>query len=346
MALQGIDISDWQHGINLAAVPGDFVVSKATEGVAYISPDCARQVEQALSLGKLVGVYHYVNGNGAEAEAQHFINHTRNWVGKAIFVIDWEQGGNTAWGNLDYLRALVREVIRLTGIPPMIYASQAVYPWQVAQEFNCSTWVAQYANMQPTGYQDKPWNEDAYGCSMRQYASTGRLNGYAGNLDLNKFYGDKTAWLKIANPANKKPQVPTTTPTLPQLQGSAVDIAIDVLAGKYGVDPERRAKLGNRYAEVQGLINHIATASVETLVKETWAGKYGNGERRKAILGKRWRGVMDSINGNKQTIYTVKAGDTLSGIAAKYGTTWQALAQANGIANPNIIFVGQRITIK
>ena len=79
MALQGIDISDWQHGINLSAVPCDFVISKATEGVNYISPDCARQVEQALSLGKLVGVYHYVNGNGAEAEAQHFVCNTRTY---------------------------------------------------------------------------------------------------------------------------------------------------------------------------------------------------------------------------------------------------------------------------
>lgn len=39
--------------------------------------------------------------------------------------------------------------------------------------------------------------------------------------------------------------------------------------------------------------------------------------------------------------YTVKSGDTLSGIAAKYGTTYQQLAQINGIANPNKIYPGQ-----
>ena len=43
--------------------------------------------------------------------------------------------------------------------------------------------------------------------------------------------------------------------------------------------------------------------------------------------------------------YTVKAGDTLSGIAAKYGTTYQAIAAYNGIKNPNLIFVGQKIKI-
>ena len=45
------------------------------------------------------------------------------------------------------------------------------------------------------------------------------------------------------------------------------------------------------------------------------------------------------------TVYTVKAGDTLSGIAAKYGTTYQALASYNGISNPNKISVGQKIKI-
>lgn len=39
--------------------------------------------------------------------------------------------------------------------------------------------------------------------------------------------------------------------------------------------------------------------------------------------------------------YTVQAGDTLSGIAARYGTTVQTLASLNGITNPNVIRVGQ-----
>ncbi|MEE6636567.1 LysM domain-containing protein, partial [Limosilactobacillus pontis] len=38
-------------------------------------------------------------------------------------------------------------------------------------------------------------------------------------------------------------------------------------------------------------------------------------------------------------------GDTLSGIASAHGTTWQALAQKNGIVNPNVIYVGQTIKL-
>ena len=45
------------------------------------------------------------------------------------------------------------------------------------------------------------------------------------------------------------------------------------------------------------------------------------------------------------SVYTVKKGDTLSQIAAKYGTTYQAIAAYNGIKNPNAIRVGQKIKI-
>ena len=47
------------------------------------------------------------------------------------------------------------------------------------------------------------------------------------------------------------------------------------------------------------------------------------------------------------TVYTVKSGDTLSGIANKYGVKggYQELAKYNGISNVNVISVGQKIKI-
>lgn len=44
-------------------------------------------------------------------------------------------------------------------------------------------------------------------------------------------------------------------------------------------------------------------------------------------------------------IHLVTRGESLSGIAARYGTTAQALAKVNGIADPNYLFVGQRLLV-
>ena len=43
--------------------------------------------------------------------------------------------------------------------------------------------------------------------------------------------------------------------------------------------------------------------------------------------------------------YIVRPGDTLSSIAARYGTTVAAIAQANNISNPHLIRVGQRLVV-
>lgn len=53
----------------------------------------------------------------------------------------------------------------------------------------------------------------------------------------------------------------------------------------------------------------------------------------------------DNTVANNATTYVVKSGDTLSGIAIKYGTTYQALARLNGISNPNYIYVGQVLKV-
>ncbi|MDU1990335.1 MAG: LysM peptidoglycan-binding domain-containing protein, partial [Enterococcus faecalis] len=51
--------------------------------------------------------------------------------------------------------------------------------------------------------------------------------------------------------------------------------------------------------------------------------------------------VNGSVTGN---IYTVQYGDNLSLIATKLGTTYQALAQRNGLTNPNLIYPGQTLS--
>jgi lysozyme len=198
--MQGIDISNWQRGIDLSRVPCDFVIVKSTEGMTYVDPCCDGFVQQAIGLGKLWGFYHYVTGGDPEAEADFWVRQTSGYFRAGIPCVDWESGGNRAWGDVDYLRRFVQRVIDKTGVKPLIYASATSFPWGVCDELDCGAWVAQYASNNTTGYQDHPWNEGAYDCVIRQYSSAGRLAGYNGNLDLDKAYMTKEQWARYADP--------------------------------------------------------------------------------------------------------------------------------------------------
>lgn len=348
MAFQGIDISNWQNGINLQNVPADFVIIKATQGTGYISPDFERQINQAFACGKYVGVYHYVNGAGAAAEARHFYNIIKPYLNKVIICTDWEKEQNSQWGNLNYLDQFMKEINALTSIPTLLYASQSGFPWSTASNNNGGTWVAQYANFNTTGYQETPWNEGAYNCTIRQYSSAGRLPGWGGNLDLNKAYITKEMWMEYANPSGKGDYIPNPTPANPTIDNmDLMDLVAETMMDKYGKGQDRERNLGSRYQEVQNMINYIMFTDAKTLADEVWTGKYGNGSKRKNILGPRWDEVMSVVNGGGSTgrVYTVQSGDTLSSIAAKFGTTYQHIAQINGLSNPNLIYPGQRLRI-
>ena len=307
--LNGIDVSNWQNGINLAAVPADFVICKATQGNSYVSPDCVRQVEQGAAAGKLIGTYHYISGSGAVAEADFYLNNIKNWIGKYMMCLDWESNQNSQWGNESYLKQVAQRIIERTGIPPVIYVQQSRLSAvkAIADELNCGLWVAQYANMDQTGYQATPWNEGAYTCAIRQYSSAGRLSGYSGNLDLNKFYGDRNAWLKYCNPDGAHEDTGgSTTPSQPASPtGSTLDLVVGVMQGEYGNGDARKAALGSRYDEVQDMINHISSASASTLASEVKSGKYGNGETRKIALGSRYDEVQKIVNGSSKSVSAI-----------------------------------------
>lgn len=349
MSMKGIDISSHQMGIDLSVVPCDFVIIKATQGTGYVNPDCNRAYQQAKAAGKCLGVYHYAGGNDAAAEADYFLKNIQGYIGEAILVLDWESAQNSQYGKNDaaWVKTWLDIVYSKTGIRPLLYISQSIMG-KFANIGDYGLWIAQYANMNTTGYQDTPWNEDAYTCAIRQYSSAGRLSGYSGNLDLDKFYGDRDAWNKYAGKGNTAtPSAPTTsTPSTSAPSGTILDLVVATLQGKYGNGDTRKSALGSRYEEVQNMINHIATASASTLAKEVLAGTYGIGDTRKAVLGSRYDEVQAIVNGNSATYYTVKSGDTLSGIAAKYGTTVAKLQNLNGIKNANLIYAGQKIRVK
>lgn len=367
MTLNGIDISNWQQGIDLSKVPCDFVIAKATQGTGYVSPDCARQIEQARQTGKRFGVYHYVSGSNAVAEANYFVDNCANWIGKGLFCIDWESNENAAWGNEGYLEQVVAQVKARTGIPPIIYVQASRYAQvaAVANRQNCGLWIAQYANMNPTGYQSKPWNEGAYACVIRQYSSSGRLPGYGGNLDLNKFYGDGSVYDKYVTGGGNGSHIAPSQPSDPLAGRSDDDLADAVIRGEFGDGDARKQKLGARYGAVQALVNQKLAKPASS--GRTYTVQPGDtlsgiaaklGVAQSQITGFHsgnpnliYPGEVLAIGGaaapaqSAGTTYTVRSGDTLSGIAAKYGTTYQAIAAKNGIANPNLIYPGQVLHI-
>ena len=376
MTMQGIDISSYQAGSDLTSVPCDFIIVKATQGAGYVNPDCVRAVEQALAAGKLVGVYHYIDGSGAQGEADHFVDQISGWVGRVLVCLDWESGSNVRWGDLGYLGAVIDRVRERTGRPPVVYASSAAFPWQTCADRDCGAWVAQYASMDQTGYQDHPWGEGAYDCLIRQYSATGRLPGWAGDLDLDIFYGDRTLWdayVTGAGGAGKESDVQLTDIVIRpdgheatvQDVLSYIDMRCETLAGQMddlmgivkagGItrrgDGDETGRtdlcwevgwLPKNFAALQDLISRAAQREdVTALVNELQAARRAADDqaRQQAEPGTVAAAALAA------DVHVVEAGETLKGIAEAAGTTVQAIVDANPGLAPNDLVAGQRITV-
>ena len=314
MSMNGIDIASYQSALNPSAMTGtDFIIVKATQGTYYTSPCWRNQADGTLRAGKLLGLYMYATNDDPTQQAARFLSTVRDYIGRAVLAVDWESNQNGAFGNPAHLEAIVKAVIAQSGVRPIIYVQASALPAvePVAKRNNCGLWVAQYADMNATGWQTHPWNEGRYTCALRQYTSNGHVPGYGGPLDLDLAYMDASAWGRYAA-VNGKPK--PVTPSAPVL--NLEKMADDVIAGKYGDGDTRRRALGANYSKVQEIVN------------------------RKLSQNR-----PQNAPAHPSRAYVVKAGDTLSGIAARYGTSWQTLAARNGIRNPNLIHVGQVIRI-
>ena len=51
------------------------------------------------------------------------------------------------------------------------------------------------------------------------------------------------------------------------------------------------------------------------------------------------------VNYGNYIVYTIAAGDVLSGIAPRFGVTVAQIQQWNNIKNPDVIYAGQKLTI-
>ena len=306
--LKGIDISHHQKGINLGAIDTDFVIIKATEGNGYTDELCDTFYQKAKSLGKKLGVYHFARPDlGNTAEAE------ADWFIKETLGYHKEAMLILDWesgdlSNTAWAKAWLDRVYQQTGVKPLIYMSESpAKSYDWSSVANADYGVWVAKYGVNNGEPNTPPSINYWSfIALWQYTSKGRLQGYGSDLDLNYFYGDGTAWDKYAGGSSSTSQ---STPTNPIETKSVDELAQEVIAGKYGNGEDRRNALGSRYDEVQARVNEI-------------------------------------LGVNQATYYTVVSGDNLTKIANKYGTTVNQLVSWNNIANPNLIYPGQKLRVK
>ena len=320
--LRGIDISKWQS-VGTGDQAADFVICKATEGTGYVDPSCDKHYQRAKQQGKLLGAYHFArpDKNSAEAEAEFFVKNVKGYIKHAILVLDWEwldPNNKGPWLNPSWAKRWLDKVYELTGVRPLIYMSATVIndyglDWSaVAKDYGL--WIAGYPNKYNVKNPPEPTvNDMPYKIGAWKFWVIWQYTSSAGTLDRDIANIDRTAWMKYANPGGTTP-APTPAPDPVPAKKSVDQIADEVIAGKWGNGQERKDKLeaaGYNYNEVQAAVNK----------------KLG-------------------INTGTTISYAVRKGDTLSSIAARYGTTWQKIAKDNNLSNPNLIIPGQRLIIK
>lgn len=321
--MRGVDVSNWQCDIDTYTLDADFVVAGATWGTGGFNNMCLTngvnqaanyQLGRAMDSGKSIGVYHYAMGRDANAEADFFIDNVRGYVGKAVLVLDWESQDNPQFGNGSWIETWVRHVYDRTRVWPLVYV-QASALGQLTSYVreHCGVWVAQYASMAVTGYQERPWLYGAYGEAMRQYTSNGYVPGYAGRLDLNYFRGERWQWDAYARGDGANVSAPETNTGGTVSQSACVVVASgDTLSG---------------IAVRTGLL--------------PWRLWYGYGSGNPAVI---YPGETVCYGGgvaarpDATRTHTVVPGESLWTI---FGGDWARVASLNGLSNPSLIYPGQ-----
>ena len=168
------------------------------------------------------------------------------------------------------------EEMHKAGYKAGVYASSYWYNQYMKGVKGDSLWIAAYGRNDGT---ENPKYRPNVGEDLWQYSSMGTCPGFRGRVDVNTMY--KNIFNKVETPAQ---------------DDDLLDLLYKTMKGDFGVDKERKKKLGKKYDDVQAVINHIYYAGVQTLAAEVMEGDYGTDDVRKTILGDRYNEVQDYIN--------------------------------------------------
>lgn len=349
------------------------------------------QVASAIAQGKRAHTYIWWDVWGSQAIAKqtmdYFLPKIQTPKG-SIVAIDFEGGASSnKQANTDAILYGMRR-IKAAGYTPMLYSGKPfllanAYYQQVIKEFPDSLWISAYPdyNVTPT----PNWNifPSLDGIGIYQFTSTYIAGGLDGNIDLtgitDKGYtgSDKPA---TDTPATDAGEEANDTPKSEIKVGDTVKVNFSAKNWATGEAIPQWVK-GESYKvqQVNGnkvllanILSWIDKSNVEILPDSTTvpdkpsagiqthvvqygetlssiATKYGTTYQALASLNGLsnpnmiYAGQVLKTNGtaNVTRTYTVRSGDNLSSIASKLGTTYQALAQRNGLSNPNLIYPGQ-----
>ncbi len=318
----GIDVSGWQGNINYAQVRDsgiEIVYMKASEGTNFVDPYFNQNYENAKANNLKVGFYHYLTARSNEdaiREANFFVSTISGKIPDCRLAMDFESFGNLTPEEITQIGlTFMRTVENLSGKEMVIYSDTSNASYRFYGELtNYPLWVAQYEVSEPTP--NGNWSTWV----GWQYTDAGGIPGISGYVDRDKFTDGilLNSSNEIPLPENtNKPVAGGTTTIIIQRGDTLSRIALE-----YNTTVARLVELNN-------IANPNLIYAGNTLIVpsgETASDSDGN-----------------STSG--QTIYIVKAGDTLDQIAAQFGVTAKAIAVENNIRNINLIYVGQRLII-
>lgn len=236
-------------------------------------------------------------------------------------------------------------------------------------------WLAEYPNYQVTPEPNYNYFPSFINVQMLQFTSTYVADGLDGNVD---FTGITENGYKGGNAQKPKTSTLATT-TGKQLHQDTHNYTVksgdtlSAIASRYGMTVNALVTLnGIRNANLiyPGQVLRVADSGQGSTVSQkattttttgsytvrygdtlsAIAGRYGTSTSTLAsingISNPNWiyPGQVLKLSGGSSTrAYTVRSGDTLSGIASRLGTSWTSLKAKNGIANANLIYPGQTL---
>ena len=328
MSKFGIDVSEHQGTINWDSVKSQisFAILRlgwiGNKNNHTIDKQFERNYSECKRLGIPVGVYLYNYCNcedTAKAGANWALQHLQGKALELPVYIDMEDSSIIGLGKdkLTNICIAFNTVIEQAGLWAGVYANENWFnnylnKNTIKQKY--TTWIASYKSG-TNCYQGE--------YDIWQNSSKGKINGISGNTDTNYMYRDL-----MADIGNVTPNTPNNSQPV---SGTKYKIGDRVRVSSYyasSTDPQEKAVIRN----AEGTITRIIEGARNPYLLEN-----GN-------IGWCNDGDIRGYATAEQT-YVVKSGDTLSGIAQKYGTTYQELAGKNGIADPNKIYVGQVLKI-